>query len=134
MGLFFSLLGAEFWIGVVFFFFQSFIAFTLLEIINYIEHYGLHRRKLPNGKYERVSPEHSWNSNHIVTNLFLYQLQRHSDHHAHPYRPYPMLAMSEQGPVLPRSLPVMAVLALFPPAWRRVMDPRAQHWKDAAAP
>uniref|UniRef100_UPI0035660E5D alkane 1-monooxygenase n=1 Tax=Marinobacter sediminum TaxID=256323 RepID=UPI0035660E5D len=71
------------WLGAAFFLVQSFVAFTLLEIVNYLEHYGLHRRKLDNGRYERTSPEHSWNSNYFLTNVFLFHLQRHSDHHAY---------------------------------------------------
>jgi len=69
--------------GIGYFLGQSAVAFISLEIINYIEHYGLHRRKMSNGKYERVTPEHSWNSNYFLTNMFLFQLQRHSDHHAY---------------------------------------------------
>jgi alkane 1-monooxygenase len=126
MGVFFSVLGAEFWMGVAFFFFQSFIAFTLLEIINYIEHYGLHRRKLPNGKYERVSPEHSWNSNFFLTNMFLFQLQRHSDHHAYAARRYQVLRHNESSPQLPFGYATMFVIAMIPPLWKAIMNPRVK--------
>jgi alkane 1-monooxygenase len=103
---------------------QAVFAFSLLEAVNYLEHYGLLRDELPNGRYERVSPRHSWNNNHIVTNLFLYQLQRHSDHHANPTRRYQALRHFEESPQLPSGYASMIVLAYFPPVWRRVMDKR----------
>jgi alkane 1-monooxygenase len=103
---------------------QGVFAFSLLEAVNYLEHYGLLRRQLPNGRYERVDPRHSWNNNHVVTNLFLYQLQRHSDHHANPTRRYQALRHFEESPQLPAGYASMIVLAYFPPLWRRVMDPR----------
>jgi len=103
---------------------QAVFAFSLLEAVNYLEHYGLRREELPNGRYERVSPRHSWNNNHIVTNLFLYQLQRHSDHHANPTRRYQALRHFEESPQLPSGYASMIVLAYFPPLWRRVMDKR----------
>ncbi|MFT6152979.1 MAG: alkane 1-monooxygenase [Bermanella sp.] len=133
MGVFFKFLGAEFWIGVAFFFLQSFIAFTLLEIINYIEHYGLHRRQLENGKYERVNPEHSWNSNFFLTNMFLFQLQRHSDHHAYAARRYQVLRHYKNSPQLPFGYATMFVIALIPPLWKAIMNPRVEaYYKDDA--
>jgi alkane 1-monooxygenase len=126
MGGFFVLLGAEFWMGVTFFFVQSFIAFTLLEIINYIEHYGLHRRKMSTGKYERVSIEHSWNSNYFLTNMFLFQLQRHSDHHAYAARRYQVLRHHEGSPQLPFGYATMFMIALVPPLWKAIMNPRVE--------
>lgn len=102
---------------------------SLLEVVNYVEHYGLGRRRLPNGRYERCSPEHSWNSNHVVTNLFLYQLQRHADHHAHPTRPYQALRHFAHAPQLPSGYATMILLAYLPPLWFRVMNPRvAAHY------
>lgn len=115
--------GAE---GFLFFSAQSFFAFTLLEIINYVEHYGLHRRKLDNGRYERTTPEHSWNSNYLLTNLFLFQLQRHSDHHAYPKRRYQVLRHHDNSPQLPGGYAAMVVLALVPPLWFMVMNPRVK--------
>lgn len=112
------------WLGALFFAGQSFFAFTLLEIVNYLEHYGLHRRKLENGRYERTQPEHSWNSNYFLTNLFLFHLQRHSDHHAYAKRRYQVLRHHETAPQLPSGYATMVVLALIPPLWRRVMNPR----------
>jgi alkane 1-monooxygenase len=103
---------------------QAVFAFSLLEAVNYLEHYGLLRETLPNGRYERVTPRHSWNNNHIVTNLFLYQLQRHSDHHANPTRRYQALRHFAESPQLPSGYASMIVLAYFPPLWRRVMDKR----------
>ena len=96
----------------------------LLEAVNYLEHYGLVRQQLPNGRYERVDPRHSWNNNNIVTNLFLYHLQRHSDHHANPTRRYQALRHFEESPQLPSGYATMIVLRYFPPLWRRVMDQR----------
>lgn len=98
--------------------------FSLLETVNYLEHYGLLRCKIPSGRYERCAPEHSWNSDFIVTNLFLYQLQRHSDHHANPTRPYQTLRSLDDAPNLPSGYGSMILLAYFPPLWRRVMDHR----------
>ena len=114
------------WLGAVFFLAQSVVAFTLLEIVNYVEHYGLHRRKLENGRYERTNPTHSWNSNFLLTNLFLFHLQRHSDHHAYAKRRYQVLRHFDDSPQLPNGYAGMIVLALFPPLWRAVMDPRVR--------
>lgn len=112
--------------GGVFFLGQSFVAFTLLEVVNYLEHYGLHRRKLPNGRYERTQPEHSWNSNYFLTNVFLFHLQRHSDHHAWAKRRYQVLRHHENAPQLPAGYATMILLALVPPLWKRVMNPRVR--------
>jgi alkane 1-monooxygenase len=103
---------------------QAVLAFSLLEAVNYLEHYGLRRAELPSGRFERVTPRHSWNSNHLTTNLFLYHLQRHSDHHANPTRRYQALRHFEDSPQLPAGYAAMIVLAYFPPLWRRVMDKR----------
>ena len=84
---------------------------------------SLHRRKLENGRYERTTPHHSWNSNFLLTNLFLFHLQRHSDHHAYAKRRYQVLRHHESSPQLPNGYAGMIVLALFPPLWRAVMDP-----------
>lgn len=112
------------WKGVAFFAVQSFIAFTLLEVINYLEHYGLERKEKSPSKYERVQPHHSWNANHRISNYWLFNLQRHADHHAYASRPYHLLRTSEEGPQLPYGYPTMLLMALVPPLWRRVMDPR----------
>jgi alkane 1-monooxygenase len=103
---------------------QAIIGACLLEAINYIEHYGLRRKQLPDGRYERVRPEHSWNINTVVGNVFLFHLQRHSDHHAHPLRRYQALRHADEAPQLPAGYPTMLLLSAFPPLWRRVMDRR----------
>jgi alkane 1-monooxygenase len=103
---------------------QGVIGFSLLEVVNYLEHYGLVRQRRDDGRYERTRPEHSWNSNNVASNVFLFHLQRHSDHHAHPTRRYQALRHFEEAPQLPSGYATMILLALFPPIWRRVMDPR----------
>ncbi len=106
---------------------QAVIGFSLLEVVNYMEHYGMLRQKVGTGdrqRYERVDPSHSWNSNNIATNVLLYHLQRHSDHHANPTRRYQVLRDYEESPVLPTGYAGMIVLAIVPAVWRRVMDPR----------
>jgi alkane 1-monooxygenase len=109
---------------------QAFYGISLFEIINYIEHYGLKRQKDKNGKYERTMPEHSWNNNNIVTNLFLYQLQRHSDHHAYPTRPFQALRHFDEAPELPSGYATMLLPALIPPLWSKMMDKRVfDHYK-----
>jgi len=106
---------------------QAVVGFSLLEVVNYMEHYGMLRKKVGVGereRYERVLPSHSWNSNNIATNVLLYHLQRHSDHHANPTRRYQALRDFEESPVLPTGYAGMIILAIVPPIWRRVMDPR----------
>jgi alkane 1-monooxygenase len=111
---------------------QAVLGFCLLETVNYLEHYGLLRQRRPDGRYERVAPRHSWNSDNTVSNLFLFQLQRHSDHHAHPLRRYQTLRHFDEAPQLPSGYATMIVLAWFPPLWRKVMDHRllAHHGGD----
>lgn len=103
---------------------QAIIGVCLLETVNYLEHYGLRRQRLADGRYERVGQRHSWNSDTLIANVFLYHLQRHSDHHAHPQKRYQTLQHSDQAPQLPTGYGSMLVLAWCPPVWRRVMDPR----------
>ena len=103
---------------------QAVYGFSLLETVNYLEHYGLMRQKTASGRYERCAPVHSWNSDHIVTNIFLYHLQRHSDHHANPTRRYQTLRSMDGAPNLPSGYASMITLAYFPPLWRKVMDHR----------
>lgn len=103
---------------------QAVYGFSLLETVNYLEHYGLLRQKTASGRYERCTPEHSWNSDHIVTNIFLYHLQRHSDHHANPTRRYQTLRSMDGAPNLPSGYASMIGLAYLPPLWRKVMDHR----------
>ncbi|MBF6213915.1 alkane 1-monooxygenase [Nocardia puris] len=116
---------AVFGVGVLpFLLIQAVFGFSLLETVNYLEHYGLLRQKTATGRYERCTPEHSWNSDHIVTNIFLYHLQRHSDHHANPTRRYQTLRSMDGAPNLPSGYASMITLAYFPPLWRKVMDHR----------
>jgi alkane 1-monooxygenase len=103
---------------------QAVFGFTLLETVNYLEHYGLLRQKTESGRYERCAPEHSWNSDHVVTNLFLYHLQRHSDHHANPTRRYQTLRSMPGAPNLPSGYASMIALTYIPAVWRKVMDHR----------
>jgi alkane 1-monooxygenase len=99
-----------------------------LTMANYIEHYGLLRQKQENGRFERCQPKHSWNTNFKASNLLTLHLQRHSDHHAHPTRPYQLLRDYAEAPSLPQGYPAMMGLALIPNAWRRVMDHRVVEW------
>ncbi|WP_063057610.1 alkane 1-monooxygenase [Nocardia sienata] len=103
---------------------QAVYGFSLLETVNYLEHYGLLRQRTESGRYVRCTPEHSWNSDHIVTNIFLFHLQRHSDHHAAPTRRYQTLRSMDGAPELPGGYASMITLAYFPPLWRKVMDHR----------
>jgi alkane 1-monooxygenase len=118
------------WGVPVFFFVQSVMGFSLLEIINYIEHYGILRRQTAEGRYERVNPIHSWNSNQVISNFFLFQLQRHSDHHANATRRYQVLRHFEESPQLPNGYPAMIWMALFPPIWKKVMNNRLEKWEE----
>jgi len=120
------------WEVIPFFFGQSIVAFLLLESVNYIEHYGIVRREITLGKYERVNPLHSWNANHLFSNLVLFQLQRHSDHHAYASRPYQVLRHFDESPQLPFGYPLMILMATVPPLWFRVMDKRLEQWQANA--
>ncbi|MBK7140243.1 MAG: alkane 1-monooxygenase [Bacteroidetes bacterium] len=111
------------WVGVFGFIVSSIIGFTLLEIVNYIEHYGLMRKQLPNGAYEKVKPHHSWNSGHELGRIFLFELTRHSDHHFNPSRKYQILRHFENAPQMPSGYLAMIPLALVPPLWFKIMNP-----------
>ncbi|MCA6075237.1 alkane 1-monooxygenase [Fulvivirga sedimenti] len=117
------------WQLPVFFFVQSFIAFTLLEQVNYIEHYGIERKEIAPGKYERVTPIHSWNASHVISNFFLFQLQRHSDHHANAIKRYQVLYHYDESPQLPAGYSTMIILALVPGLWFHLMNPRLESWQ-----
>lgn len=112
------------WVMLPFLAIHNVVAWWQLTSANYIEHYGLLRDKLSNGKYEAPRPHHSWNTNHLVTNLALFHLQRHSDHHAHPARRYQSLRHFEQVPQLPSGYFGMFPLAYVPALWFKVMNPR----------
>jgi alkane 1-monooxygenase len=109
---------------------QAVYGFSLLESVNYMEHYGLLRQKTESGRYERCAPVHSWNSDHLVTNLFLYHLQRHSDHHANPTRRYQTLRSMEGAPNLPTGYASLIGVTYVPALWRRLMDHRVlEHYQ-----
>ncbi|MGC8203292.1 alkane 1-monooxygenase [Aliiroseovarius sp. PTFE2010] len=105
-----------------------------LLLSDYVQHYGLRRAMLPSGKPEPVGPRHSWNAPHWFTTLMMLAAPRHSDHHARPSTPYPQLGLPDDAPLLPKSLPAMATLALIPPVWRRVMDPRVARAQTLTGP
>jgi alkane 1-monooxygenase len=117
--------------GLAFFLAQGLVAAITLEIINYIEHYGLERARLADGRFERTTHLHSWNSDYLVSNLLLFQLQRHSDHHETPRRRYQALLHHDDSPQLPGGYAAMFLLALVPPLWRRVIDPRVKAFRQA---
>jgi alkane 1-monooxygenase len=119
------------WLGVALFLFQAWIAIWQLELVNYIEHYGLTRAHLGDGKYEHVKPHHSWNAAHKASNWLLINLQRHSDHHYKPDRRFPLLQNydAKDAPQLPYGYPVMTIVAMIPPLWRRVMNPKVRDWR-----
>ncbi|HAA55533.1 MAG TPA: alkane 1-monooxygenase [Myxococcales bacterium] len=106
------------------------IGFLLLETINYIEHYGLTRKRKQNGRYESVLPIHSWNSDHALGRMLLFELTRHSDHHAHASRKYQVLRHFDESPQLPTGYPGMMVLSLFPPIWFWVMHRHIDAYKE----
>lgn len=130
MYLFLALLAGG-WVGLGLFLYQAMIAVWQLELVNYVEHYGLTRKKLANGRYEPVAPRHSWNSPHRASNWLLINLQRHSDHHVMPGRPYPLLQdySDKDAPQLPHGYPFMTLLAMWPRAWRYRMNHRVRKWR-----
>ena len=106
---------------MLYFILTALVGILLLETVNYIEHYGLVRKQKEGGKYERPLPHHSWNSNHVIGRLLLFELSRHSDHHYQASRKYQILRHHDDSPQMPTGYPGMIVLALFPPFWFRVM-------------
>jgi alkane 1-monooxygenase len=116
------------WAVLPFIIAHHFVGWYGLTQANYVEHYGLLRQKRDTGRYEPVQPRHSWNTNHIFSNLITFHLQRHSDHHANPQRPYQALRDFPDLPRLPSGYPGMYLLAAIPPLWFRVMDPKVVAW------
>ena len=139
-GLQIVMLGLAFWIGnwtgLGLFLLQAFVAIWQLELVNYVEHYGLTRKHLGMGKYEHVMPRHSWNAAQKASNWLLINLQRHSDHHYKPDRRFPLLQTytAQDAPQLPYGYPVMTVAAMIPPLWRRMMNPRVRTWRKTYYP
>lgn len=117
----------------LFFLAQSLLGFSLLELVNYIEHYGMVRKITATGQYERVNPQHSWNASHLISNFFLFQLQRHADHHYNAVKRYQVLDHYDESPQLPLGYPTMILAALVPPLWFKVIDPRLEAWEKAQA-
>ncbi len=127
----FGVLTAVFgWYVLPFLIVQGIFGFSLLESVNYLEHYGLLRQKTASGRYERCAPKHSWNSDRLTTNVFLYHLQRHSDHHANPTRRYQTLRSFEESPILPAGYAALIPLTYFPYGWRKLMDHRVLEHYD----
>ncbi|NBB99133.1 MAG: alkane 1-monooxygenase, partial [Alphaproteobacteria bacterium] len=124
------------WVGLLLFIWQAFVSIWQLELTNYVEHYGLTRKHLGDGKYEHVKPRHSWNAAHKASNWLLINLQRHSDHHYKPDRRFPLLQnyTEAEAPQLPYGYPVMTMAAMVPPIWRRVMNPRVRKWRKMYYP
>lgn len=124
------------WGGLVLFLVCALTAIWQLELTNYIEHYGLTRKYLGDGKYEHVKPRHSWNASHKASNWLLINLQRHSDHHYKPDRRFPLLQTygPDEAPQLPYGYPLMTQMAMIPPLWRRVMNPRVRAWRKQFYP
>jgi alkane 1-monooxygenase len=117
------------WAGALLFVMQAIVAILLLEVINYIEHYGLQRQERGDGGYERVDVIHSWNASERLTNWFLFNLQRHSHHHVAHYRRYQVLQHHDSSTQLPTGYAGMLLLALVPPIWNKVMNPRLDAWR-----
>ncbi len=118
--------------GVVVFVWLTIFSGSQLLLSDYVQHYGLRRGILADGTPERQGPQHSWNAPHVFSSALLLNAPRHSDHHLNAGRTYPELRLDDQTmPMLPHSLPVMALIALWPPLWRRVMDPLAAAWQPA---
>lgn len=109
---------------------QAFLSFSLLEAVDYIEHYGILRKEISPGLYEKVNPYHSWNANFIYSNYLLFQLQRHADHHLFATKNYQVLNSYPESPQLPNGYPGMVLLTLVPPLWFKVMNARLELWKN----
>ena len=122
--------------GLILFFVCAFTAIWQLELTNYVEHYGLTRKHLGDGRYEHVKPRHSWNASHRASNWLFINLQRHSDHHYKPDRRFPLLQTyaEDEAPQLPYGYPLMTQIAMIPPLWRRVMNPRVRAWRKQFYP
>lgn len=115
------------WLLLIYYLIAALIGILLLETVNYIEHYGLQRRSTGKGTYERAMPEHSWNSNHVIGRIMLFELSRHSDHHYLASRKYQLLRHHENSPQMPTGYPGMMILAMVPPLWFYVMNRRIKN-------
>jgi alkane 1-monooxygenase len=117
------------WLATLYFVIAAILGMLLLETVNYIEHYGLKRKQITEGKYERAMPEHSWNSDHPIGRIMLFELSRHSDHHYLASRKYQTLRHHDNSPQMPTGYPGMMILSLIPPAWFFVMNKRIKELK-----
>ena len=115
------------WTITLYFLIAAFMGILLLETVNYIEHYGLQRKEIAQGKYERAMPAHSWNSDHVIGRLMLFELSRHSDHHYLASRKYQVLRHHDDSPQMPTGYPGMMILSTIPPAWFYVMNKRIRN-------
>jgi alkane 1-monooxygenase len=119
------------WFAAALFLVAATTGILLLETVNYIEHYGLQRKQIGDGKWERAMPEHSWNSNHVIGRVMLFELSRHSDHHYLASRKYQILRHHHHSPQMPTGYPGMMILSLIPPLWFRVMNKRIKNLQTA---
>ena len=135
----FQLIQVAYLVSIVLFFGWAILPFAIitailgammLETVNYIEHYGLQRRKLESGRYETVQPWHSWNCNHDIGRILLYELTRHSDHHYKASRQYQILRHFDKTPLLPWGYPTSMLIALVPPLWFHLMNPKVEFYKE----
>lgn len=115
---------------IIFLLGQAFLSFSLLEAVDYIEHYGITRKQISEGVYEKVNPAHAWNANFIYSNYLLFQLQRHADHHMYATKKYQLLNAYKESPQLPNGYPAMVILTLLPPLWFKVMNKRLEEWQN----
>ena len=122
------------WLSLLLFLGTAITGIILLEVINYIEHYGMQRRMTSAGIYEKVLPKHSWNANYPIGRIMLFELTRHADHHYKASRKYQILRHWEESPELPAGYPGMMILSLFPPLWFRVMNPKAARFRPQHSP
>jgi alkane 1-monooxygenase len=120
-------------LGLIFAVCSGIVGFLMLETVNYIEHYGLLRKKLASGRYERVREVHSWNSNHVIGRIVLYELTRHSDHHYKSSKKYQVLDYYDISPQMPFGYPTSMVLSFLPPLWFKVMNSRIPEEMKMAA-
>jgi len=112
--------------GLVFLVLESVVAIAVLEMFNYVAHYGLIRDRDAGGRLEPFAPHHSWNSSNVLANPIIFNMGRHSDHHTRPSVPYQTLRYIEEAPELPAGYAGSILLALIPPLWRRIMDPKVE--------
>lgn len=117
------------WMTMLYFALAAIMGFLLLETVNYIEHYGLSRKKVSANRYENTMPWHSWNSDHVVGRLLLFELSRHSDHHYRAAKKYQLLDHHENSPQMPTGYPGMMLLAAIPPLWFTIMNKRVRYWR-----